>query len=164
MLNIRNDGININTLDKFVWNAYIQMLQISLWMLKTSLHTRVMSHKVGETCGTEGHIRTTRVTYVYATSSFSKKLPSYVLYSNIRWGERDAWNGYTSCSLKQRDILVYQVLYNATYGVNVLIQAYTDLTSVRFLQSFRQKISVYEENIFARRWKKYIHHLITEYI
>lgn len=137
--------------------------RFSLRMLKTSFHTCVMSHKVGETCGTEGHIRTTRATYVYATSSFSKKLPSYVLYSNTRWGERDAWNGYTSCSPKQRDILVYQVLYNATYGVNVLIQVYTDLTSVRFLQSFRQKIiSVVRRKYFRETLKKTHNHLIAE--
>lgn len=42
---------------------------------------------------------------------------------------------------RSREILVYQSLYNATYGVNALtsIRLYRERTPVRFPRHFRQK-------------------------
>ena len=96
--------------------------------------------KLSETRGTEGHMRATRTACI-RYFIFSRRNYEVIRYSNIRRGERGAWNGYTSCSPKQRDILVYQSLYNATYGVNALtsIRLYRELTSVRFPRHFRQK-------------------------
>lgn len=95
-----------------------QALRIRKWYRLFRMHV-LWAIKLSETRGTEGHMRATR-TACMCYFIFSRRNYEVIRYSDIRRGERGAWNGYTGCSPKQRDILVYQSLYNATYGVNAL--------------------------------------------